>query len=151
MSLEVSTTLEVLDQVLAWFEQIHHPTIQQKDWLQCQLALAEAFTNAVRHAHRDLPPTTPITLAAALHPGVLELRIWDCGPPFDLTTYLDTNATSLQRHQAGGGRGLAILTKIADRLSYDRTADERNCLVLFKKYQPIGEQEPTGYDPPTEA
>jgi serine/threonine-protein kinase RsbW len=36
--------------------------------------------------------------------------------------------------QAGGGRGIAILQKIADHLSYKRTDDNRNCLLIVKCY-----------------
>mgnify|MGYP005851441141 CR=1 FL=1 len=136
ISLVVPTTLDALDQVLAWFEALRQPTMQQKDWLQCQLALAEAFTNAVRHAHRHRPAETPIALEATLYERSLELRIWDCGPPFDLAGYLQENEVAAQNTQASGGRGLAILAQIADHLSYFRTDDDRNCLLIVRKYEP---------------
>ncbi|MEO8893751.1 MAG: anti-sigma regulatory factor, partial [Coleofasciculaceae cyanobacterium] len=32
------------------------------------------------------------------------------------------------------GRGIAILQKIADKLSYTRTSDNRNCLLMVKTF-----------------
>ena len=37
--------------------------------------------------------------------------------------------------------GLEIISTIADRLSYKRTSDGRNCLVIVKYYQPISQQQ----------
>jgi len=141
ISLTVPTTLKVLDQVLAWFDQLRQPAIQHKDWLQCQLALAEGFTNAVRHAHRDLPPETPIDLEAALDNSAIELRIWDSGPPFNLASHINASPTQSTNTQSGGGRGLAILLQIADRLSYERTEDARNCLLIVKHYHLLSSEE----------
>ncbi|MBL1211004.1 ATP-binding protein, partial [Geminocystis sp. GBBB08] len=52
---QVKTDLIYLEEVLLQFESVKQDWIRQKDWLQCQLALAEGFTNAVRHAHRNKP------------------------------------------------------------------------------------------------
>lgn len=134
--LEFPTDLKALDQVLSWFQQIHQPSIPRKVWLQCELAMAEGFTNAVRHAHKGLPVDTPINIEVTLFPNSLEMRIWDCGPPFDLEQRLKQLSESVNPH-ATGGRGLAILQKIADRLSYTRTEENRNCLSIVKHYQEV--------------
>jgi serine/threonine-protein kinase RsbW len=123
----------VLEEVLSWFEQLNQPSIPKKVWLQCQLALAEGFTNAVRHAHKGLPTDVSIDLEVTLLPQHLEMRIWDQGPPFDLEKWLQTHEPKMDAG-AGGGRGLAILNQIADQLSYTRTDDNRNCLLLVKNY-----------------
>lgn len=130
------TDLKALDQVLLWFDQHYQSSIPKKVWLQCQLALAEGFTNAVRHAHKGLSPDVPIQLEITLSPQYLEMRIWDQGLPFDLEQRLqklDQKSDSM----AGGGRGIAILQKIADQLSYTRTDDNRNCLLIVKRYQEL--------------
>ena len=41
-----------------------------------------------------------------------------------------------------GGVGIKIIGKIADRLSYTRTSDSRNCLFLVKSYQKPGIVQP---------
>ncbi|MDP8964607.1 MAG: ATP-binding protein [Cyanobacteriota bacterium] len=132
-SQQVPSDLRALDRVLSWFDQFNQPSIPKKVWIQCQLALAEGFTNAVRHAHKDLPSNVLIDIELTLYPHSLELRIWDQGPPFDLEQRLQKTEERVDGH-SGGGRGIAILQKIADKLSYTRTDDNRNCLLIVKTY-----------------
>lgn len=127
------TDLKALDQVLTWFDQFNQGSIPKKVWIQCQLALAEGFTNAVRHAHKNLTPNVPIDIEVTLFPQALELRVWDQGPPFDLEQRIQELEKTVD-DQAGGGRGIAILQKIADKLSYTRTDDNRNCLLIVKTF-----------------
>ena len=130
--LKFESDLKALDQVLFHFNQIHQPWIPQEDWLQCQLALAEGFTNAVRHAHSQLSSKMPIEIELSLSQQSLEIRIWDYGPPFDLEAFV--NSIRYRNSRVEGGRGLEILQKIADRLSYVRTDENRNCLVIVKHF-----------------
>ncbi|GAB4183550.1 MAG: ATP-binding protein [Coleofasciculaceae cyanobacterium] len=132
-SKQVKSDLTELEQVLLWFDQLHQPFIPRKVWLQCQLALAEGFTNAIRHAHKGLPTDVPIELEVTLFPQHLELRVWDHGPPFDLEQWFQIHEQKVDSG-GGGGRGIAILKKIADQLSYTRTDDNRNCLSIVKYY-----------------
>lgn len=132
-SFTVATDLQELDRVLGDFEQIYQDWIPKKDWLQCQLALAEGFTNAVRHAHRGLPQDMPITVEIILTRTSIELRIWDYGSPFDLEAFLEKNLGKDNRW-LGHGQGLPILKQIADHLSYTRTHDNRNCLLMIKHF-----------------
>ncbi|MEW5861785.1 MAG: ATP-binding protein [Cyanobacteriota bacterium] len=131
ISVQVSSDLKALDGVLSWFEGLNQPGIPKKIWLQCQLALAEGFTNAVRHAHKGKTSDVPIDIEVNLFSECLEIRIWDQGPPFDLEARLK-KPEEISKN-ATGGRGIAILQKIADYLSYTRT-DKRNCLLVVKHY-----------------
>jgi serine/threonine-protein kinase RsbW len=133
ISFQVDSDLKSLDTVLGYFEQLEPAGIPKKDWLQCQLALAEGFTNAVRHAHRHLPREIPIEIEIELTPTQLELRIWDRGPAFDLEGFMRKNAARDNRF-SGHGQGLPILHKIASKLSYTRTEDQRNCLLIIKQF-----------------
>ncbi|MDY7012584.1 MAG: rhodanese-like domain-containing protein [Cyanobacteriota bacterium] len=138
-SLTVLTDLEALNQVLSWFDSNRQPSMPPKDWLHCQLALVEGFTNAVRHAHRNLAADTPIELEVTFYSTRVELRIWDFGPPFDLEARLKEllkKSESQPDHYAGGGRGLILMRKIADALSYTRFNNDRNCLFLVRNYIP---------------
>ena len=130
---ETQTDPQALPGVLSWFDEFHALPMPQEDWLQCQLALIEGFTNVVRHAHKGLPPATPIAITITLTHDYLDMKIWDHGPGFDFQTTLDhkletTNADS------EGGRGLRIMYRVADIVCYERTADERNCLHIRKSY-----------------
>ena len=130
--LKVDSDLKALDQVLFHFDQLYQPWIPKKDWLQCQLALAEGYTNAVRHAHRTTADL-PIEIELSLSRQSLEIRIWDYGPPFDLDVYIK-NLEQRQNKQSVGGRGIEILQKIANHLSYTRLDEERNCLLIVKQF-----------------
>jgi serine/threonine-protein kinase RsbW len=87
----------------------------------------------VRHAHKNLSPDVPIDIEVKVSPHRLEIRIWDRGATFDLEKKLQEirqRGDTLE----GSGRGLIILRKIADELSYTRTDDSRNCLLIVKYY-----------------
>lgn len=133
ISFKVNSDLKALDEVLGYFDDLNQPWIPKKDWLQCQLALAEGFTNAVRHAHKDISGDVFVEVEIKLTSFSLEMRIWDCGPFFDLKGFLQSSVNQDNRF-AGHGQGLPILQKIAAQLSYERTDDERNCLLIIKNF-----------------
>jgi serine/threonine-protein kinase RsbW len=139
--IQVLTDLGALAQVLSWFDQFSHPPIPHVVWLQCQLILAEGFTNAVRHAHRDCSPDTPIEIEVTMLSDALEIRIWDQGEPFDLETKLATMPKGMDKH-AEGGRGLKLMQRMSDVLKYSRTDDQRNCLLAVKRYTLENEANP---------
>jgi len=88
ISLQVNTDLNALTRVLEWFEQLKDLSLPNEVWWNFQLALAEGFTNAVRHAHKNLPVETPVQLEIIVFNGRLELKVWDCGPYFDFEAKL---------------------------------------------------------------
>ncbi|BAQ65160.1 ATP-binding protein [Geminocystis sp. NIES-3709] len=129
---QVKTDLIYLQEVLEKFDSVKQDWVNQKDWLQCQLALAEGFTNAVRHAHKDKPSDTPIDIEIKVTEAEINIKIWDYGQPFQLTSLDKKKSSDL----AGGGRGIEILQKIADELEYDHQSDDRNCLLIKKNLLP---------------
>ena len=134
IKIEVKSDLKAVDLVLLQFNQIYHSTILQQDWLQCQLALVEGFTNAVRHAHKNLPADTPIQISISVSTEQIIIRIWDYGQPFNLEHFIKT--VSQQNHNwEGSGRGIAIMKKVADNLSYERVSDTQNCLTMVKYFR----------------
>ena len=88
ISLQVKTDVNALTLVLEWFEQLKDLSLPNQVWYQFQLALAEGFTNAVRHAHKNMPVETPVKLEITVFNGRLELKVWDCGPRFDFDAKL---------------------------------------------------------------
>lgn len=105
--LKVNTDLQCVDQVLDWYEHLANLPIPQTVFWQCQLVLVEGFTNAVRHAHNDLPSDTPIELEIAVFKESLEIRIWDCGQPFDLEAKL-CELREVDQDISEGGRSLTF-------------------------------------------
>lgn len=131
--IKVHTDLKALADVLAWFDQFQAPVMPHMAWLECQLALAEGFTNAVRHAHSDKSEETPIEIKAWLTQEKIELRIWDHGPGFEFEEYVEKASAMVDKHSEGG-RGLGLIKQIADVLEYVRESDHRNCLHIIKNY-----------------
>ncbi len=131
IQIEVTSTLNALDRILLQFEQIYQDFISQQDWLQCRLAMAEGFTNAVRHAHKNLPEETIVKIEILLTKAYIEILIWDWGEAFDLHNFI---AQTSQKHHnwLNSGRGIPLLVKISDRLEYHRLGS-RNCLLIVKK------------------
>lgn len=103
---EVKSRLEALDDVLNASNQVFAPLISADDWLQVQLAIAEAFTNVVRHAHTHLPQDTPVRIQMTLYGHALELKIFDMGPSFDFHRKL---AHLRQHPEKLRGGGVALL------------------------------------------
>jgi len=137
ISLNIESDLRNLAAVLSWFEPLRPLLNDDQTWQQCRIAVVEAFTNAVRHAHHGQPRETPVYLEAVVEGDVLIIDICDRGAPFDLEQYL--------RHlpspsaDAEGGRGLRLIRDIADQLSYRRDGDRGNCLRIVKQLvaQPV--------------
>lgn len=127
------TDPEDLKDVLSWFDAFHNLPIPQEDWLQCQLALIEGFTNVVRHAHRELPYETPITIEVTVTTDYFDMKIWDYGPGFDFHTMLDQKLATTTA-DSENGRGLRIMYRVADVVEYVRTIDQRNCLHIQKRF-----------------
>ncbi|MEA5504028.1 anti-sigma regulatory factor [Halotia wernerae UHCC 0503] len=131
--LTVKSDLKLLNKVQQWFDQFCLQHVSQLGWSEGQLyrlnlALAEGFTNAVRHAHRALPPETTIEIQVSLWINKLEMRIWDHGKPFDPNAIAEPEPGTLQV----GGYGWFLLRRLADRVVYERSTDGRNCLLIVK-------------------
>ena len=103
--------------------------------MQSQAALVEGFTNAVCHAHRDLPSDTPIDIEVRLDQSLIELRVWNWGDEFDLRAFMETLPAELDI-EAESGRGLRIISNICDQVDYIRLDDQRNCLYMIKRWEP---------------
>jgi serine/threonine-protein kinase RsbW len=132
--IKVNTDLTILSQLLPWFEQLNQPSLANKTaWWQCQTLLIEGFTNIAEHAHKNLPIETPIEIEAVRSDKKIEIRIWSYGEPFDLEQKLQ-KTLDLADNEEDRGRGLKIMSAIADELKYEPTADHRFCLFTSKFY-----------------
>jgi len=143
--LTVSSYLEELASVQQWFRALISRLAEKNPWIddqfdQLNLALAEGFTNAVRHAHADLPSDTPIEIELVLQPERIEICIFDQGAPFDPDSLREPKPGALRE----GGYGWFLLRRLADQVTYNRTAitssvtadsdlnNQRNCLRIVK-------------------
>lgn len=132
INLQVNTDLAAAIQVLAWFEQLNEPPLADlKIWWQCQTLLQESFTNIVEHAHKNLPSTTPITIEAVRSERLIEIWIWSYGTAFDLDQQLQ-ETPEFEDLIDERGRGLKIMSMLADEMSYEQTSGDRYCLYIKK-------------------
>ncbi|MBD2773514.1 ATP-binding protein [Iningainema tapete] len=90
-----------------------------------RLALVEAYSNVVRHAHKD-QPLKPILIRLELKEHDIALELWDSGDGFDLSNYLAPNPDDKQE----GGYGWLIIHRLMDKVEYQLQVDGCNCLKL---------------------
>lgn len=133
--LQVQTEPEDIIKVLTWFEALKQSFIPTGAWLECQTVLGEAFDNVVCHAHKTMPKETPIQLKIEIFNNSMVIKIWDHGSGFDLEKYCQQKKQQSVDRYAENGRGIAIISEVADYFSYTRQSDERNCLVILKSFE----------------
>jgi serine/threonine-protein kinase RsbW len=129
--LKVKSDLTVQAQVQKRFERFYSTYISKihssdDRFNRLNLALAEGFSNAVRHAHQELPSETLIEIELAVGHERIEIRIWDQGKPFDPNEVEEPLPGTL----CEGGYGWFLLRRLADRVVYERCEDGRNCLLI---------------------
>ena len=129
--LQVDSKLDVVAQVQLWFRDTCRSLEGESAWVgshcdRLALALTEGFTNAVRHAHAHLPPETGIDIDLALDTDKVEIRIWDHGDPFNPELLPEPKPGEL----LDSGYGWFLLRRLADKVTYQRSQDGRNCLSI---------------------
>ena len=90
-----------------------------------RLALVEAYSNVVRHAHKE-QSNLPVLMRLELQSRDIALEVWDHGEGYDLATYLPPDPQKKQE----GGYGWLIMNRLMDRVEYRLKVDGRNCLKL---------------------
>ena len=129
--LVVDSRLETLNTIQVWFDHWYRSLGSDYSWVhqhgdRLNIAVAEGFTNAVRHAHAHLSAATPIKIEVQLVGDLLEICIWDYGQPFDPDQLQEPEPGSLLCH---GGYGWFLLRRAVDCVTYRRQG-EQNCLEI---------------------
>jgi len=127
----IESQLTSLNRVQAWFNHFYVGLEPELSWVKrhgdrLNIAVAEGFTNAVRHAHADLPPETPIIIEVNLESDRITIHIWDRGQPFDPNQLTEPQPGSLL---CNGGYGWFLLRRAVDRAAYQRRG-RQNCLEI---------------------
>jgi serine/threonine-protein kinase RsbW len=129
--LKVPSDLKFLSVVEGWLlESLAAELKDLETWpqlsMRLRLALVEAYSNVVRHAHKD-QPEMPVVLRLTLNQGAVSLEIWDSGQGYDTDTYLAPAPEKCQE----GGYGWLILNRLMDKVQYQLQAKNgQNCLKL---------------------
>lgn len=92
------------------------------------LAVNEATSNVIRHAHRDCP-ATPFHIQCRLLADGIEVRLEDEGPPFDLTIVPHLNPGEVRV----GGRGVFLMRQLMDEITSEPRPKGGNVLRMVKR------------------
>ena len=96
------------------------------------LVTGEAFTNIIRHAHRDVPEAQ-LEICLEILPDAITLTFQDEGAPFDLAAVPELAPGELRI----GGRGVYLMRTLMDELSCQpRAGKSGNVLRMTKRLQP---------------
>ncbi len=90
-----------------------------------RLVLAEAYSNVIRHAHKD-KPHLPIIIRLELQDRDIALEVWDCGTGYEVGEYRPPNPEDRQE----SGYGWLIMNRLMDRVDYCLQINGHNCLRL---------------------
>ena len=128
--LHVPSDLRFLSVVEHWLLSCLEMDLGEKvDWPRqanrLRLVLAEAYSNVVRHAHKE-QPNLPVLLRLEVKDRNLALEVWDYGKGYNLSEY----STPVPEQMPDGGYGWLIMNRLMDRVEYKLEVDGRNCLKL---------------------
>jgi len=102
---------------------------ESADWShysnRLRLALVEAYSNVVRHAHKN-QPYLPVLIRLEIKEEDITLEIWDCGEGYNVSNYMPPSPTDKQE----GGYGWLIMNRLMDKVDYQVQINGCNCLKL---------------------
>lgn len=90
-----------------------------------RLVLAEAYSNVIRHAHKD-QPNLPVLIRLEVKDRDIALEIWDHGKGYSVEDYNPPTPEAKQE----SGYGWLIMNRLMDNVDYTLQIDGRNCLKL---------------------
>uniref|UniRef100_B8HJT6 Putative anti-sigma regulatory factor, serine/threonine protein kinase n=1 Tax=Cyanothece sp. (strain PCC 7425 / ATCC 29141) TaxID=395961 RepID=B8HJT6_CYAP4 len=141
-SLQIESNLDDIPTVLSWYDQFNRSPVPHPVWVEGQTALIEGLTNAIRHAHADLPVTTPVEICVKVSSQFLQIQIWDVGAAFDLnlawqTLTQEMSSDSFDPLNREAHWGNIFLLRLQEEygwsITYQRQGDDRNCLVMTRE------------------
>jgi serine/threonine-protein kinase RsbW len=128
LSLILPSDLRMLCVARAFMESACHAARLDADHADSiVLALHEAVSNIVRHAHHDLPEAR-LEIHCCVSPDLVEIQVLDEGPLFDLNTVPDLDPAELRI----GGRGVFLMRALMDELSCQPRGERGNILRMVK-------------------
>ncbi len=128
LTLTLPSDLRFLSVARAFIESACHAgRIDSENTEAIVLAVHEAISNVIRHAHRD-QANALLHIECYLAGDRVEICVLDEGEPFDLTAVPDMDPTELRI----GGRGVFLMRTLMDELSCQRRGERGNVLRMVK-------------------
>jgi serine/threonine-protein kinase RsbW len=103
-----------------------------EDVAHLELAVDEACTNVIEHAHKgDL--AREVVVRAIFDEATLRIEVVDSGSGFDPDAVPPADLERLVHERRGGGLGLKVMRTLVDEVSYEIVPGDRNRLRLVKR------------------
>ena len=102
------------------------------DVAKLELAVDEACTNVIEHAHRgDL--SKDVVVRAEFDEKTLRIEVLDSGAGFDPATLPDADVGRLVHEHKSGGLGYRVMKTLMDEVSYEIRPGADNRLRMVKR------------------
>jgi serine/threonine-protein kinase RsbW len=102
------------------------------DVAKLELAVDEACTNVIEHAHRgDL--SKDVVVRATFDERALRIEVVDTGEGFDPAKVPQENLEQMVAKHRSGGLGLRVMKSLMDEVSYEIVPGDKNRLRMVKK------------------
>ncbi|MDR0550927.1 MAG: ATP-binding protein [Spirochaetaceae bacterium] len=100
---------------------------------QIAVVTEEIFTNICRHAYGNTnSDTNSICVQAGMDGAQLVMRFEDSGAAFNPLDHVLPDISAPFENWKTGGLGIFFIKKWTDKISYNRTYDNKNQLTLYK-------------------
>lgn len=106
----------------------------EDDVAKLELAVDEACTNVIEHAHQG-DSTKDVIVRAIFDETTLKIEVVDTGKGFDLASVPQDDVAHLVHDRKSGGLGLRMMRTLMDEVSYEIVPGERNRLRMIKRLQ----------------
>jgi serine/threonine-protein kinase RsbW len=108
--------------------------LDDDDVAKLELAVDEACTNAIEHAHHG-DATKAVVVRATFDEATLRIEVVDMGTGFDLASMRPDAVDELVHARRSGGLGLRVMKTLMDEVSYDIVPGSKNRLRMVKRLQ----------------
>jgi serine/threonine-protein kinase RsbW len=129
ITLILPSDLRLLAVARAFIESVCHAgRLEQEVREALVMAVHEAISNVIRHAHRDHPEAL-LQVQCYLTSERVEVHVLDEGEPFDVATVPPLSPSELRI----GGRGVFLMRTLMDELTCERRGQRGNLLRMVKR------------------
>jgi serine/threonine-protein kinase RsbW len=102
------------------------------DVAKLELAVDEACTNVIEHAHHG-DASKDVVVRATFDEKTLRIDVVDTGAGFDPSKVPQTGIGELVHARRSGGLGLRVMRSLMDEVSYEIVPGDRNRLRMIKR------------------
>jgi serine/threonine-protein kinase RsbW len=106
--------------------------LEDDDVARLELAVDEACTNVIEHAHGG-DVTKDVIVRAEFDERALRIEVFDTGSGFDPAAVSQEDVGQLVHERKSGGLGLRVMRTLMDEVSYEIVPGNKNRLRMVKR------------------